>query len=58
MRLGLIGLKGHHGVVLDGARQLGNVELVAVAEDSKPALERFQKAEPLARKAEVYTDWR
>jgi predicted dehydrogenase len=58
MRLGLIGLKGHHSVVLDGVRQLGNVELVAVADDSKPALERFQKAEPLARKAEVYTDWR
>lgn len=58
MRLGLIGLKGHHGVVLDGARQLGNVELVAVSDESKLALERFQKAEPLARKAEVYTDWR
>ena len=27
MRLGLIGLKGHQGVVLDGARQLGNIEL-------------------------------
>jgi predicted dehydrogenase len=58
MRLGLIGLKGHHSVVLQGARQLGNVELVAVAEDSKQALERFQKGEPLARKAETYTDWR
>jgi predicted dehydrogenase len=58
MRLGLIGLKGHHGVVIDGARQLENVELVAIADDAKPALERFQKAEPLARKAEVYADWR
>lgn len=58
MRLGLIGLKGHHSVVLDGARQLGNVTLVAVADDAKPALERFQKAEPLARTADLYTDWR
>lgn len=58
MRLGLIGFKGHHGVVLDGARQLGDVEMSGVASESKPALERFQKAEPLARKAELYTDWR
>lgn len=58
MRLGLIGLKGHYGVVLDGARKLGNIELTAIAADSKPALERFQKTEVLARKAETYTDWR
>lgn len=58
MRLGLIGFQGHYGVVLDGARKLGNVELTAVAADSRPVLERFQKAEPLARKAEIYTDWR
>lgn len=58
MRLGIIGLKGHQGVVLEGARQLKNVALVAVADDSKPALERFQKAEPLARTAQVYADWR
>ena len=34
MRLGLIGLKGHQGEVLEGARQLGTVELTALADDS------------------------
>jgi predicted dehydrogenase len=58
MRLGLIGLKGHQGVVLEGARQLGNIDLVAVADDSPEALEAFTKSEPLARKADKYSDWR
>ena len=30
MKLALIGLKGHVGSVLDGAKQLGDVEIVAV----------------------------
>ena len=58
MRLGLIGLKGHQGEVLEGARQLGTIELTAVADDSPAALENFKKAEPLARNAETYADWR
>jgi predicted dehydrogenase len=58
MRLGLIGLKGHQSVVLEGARRLGSVELVAVSDDSKETLERFKRNEPLARHAETYADWR
>ncbi|HXG10710.1 MAG TPA: Gfo/Idh/MocA family oxidoreductase [Gemmataceae bacterium] len=58
MRLGLIGLKGHQNVVLEGARRLGNVELVAVADDSREELERFKKRQPLAKTAETYADWR
>lgn len=58
MRLGLIGLKGHQSVVLEGARQLGNVELVAIADDSKDELDRFKKRQPLAKNAETYTDWK
>jgi predicted dehydrogenase len=58
MRLGLIGLKGHQSVVLQGAKQLGNVELVAVSDDSKEALEQFKKREALARNAETFADWR
>lgn len=58
MRLALIGLKGHQSVVLEGARKLGNVEVVAVADDSKADLERFKQREPLAKNAETYADWR
>jgi len=58
MRLALIGLKGHQSVVLGGAAKLGNVELVAVADDNKDELERFKKRTPLAAKAETFTDWR
>lgn len=58
MRLGLIGLKGHQSVVLEGARQLGNVEVVAISDDSKEELDRFKKRQPLARNAELYTDWK
>jgi predicted dehydrogenase len=58
MKLGLIGLKGHQSVVLEGARQLGNVELVAISDDSKADLEKFKKREALAKNAELYTDWK
>jgi predicted dehydrogenase len=58
MRLALIGLKGHQNVVLEGARQLGDVELVAVSDDSREELDRFKKRQPLAKNAETYTDWR
>jgi predicted dehydrogenase len=58
MRLALIGLKGHQSVVLSGAAKLGDIELVAVADDNKTEVERFKKRTPLAAKAETYTDWR
>jgi predicted dehydrogenase len=58
MRLGLIGLKGHQSVVLDGARELGDVELVAVWDDDSAALNKFVRDTPQARQAQKYTDWR
>jgi predicted dehydrogenase len=58
MRLGLIGLKGHQNGVLEGARQLGNVEVVAVSDNSKEELERLKKRQPLAKNAETYADWK
>ena len=58
MRLGLIGLKGHQSVVLNGARQLGDVELVAVCDDDEGALKRFVRDTPQARQAQKYADWR
>jgi predicted dehydrogenase len=58
MRLGLIGLKGHQSVVLNGARQLGDVELVAVSDDDRRTLDRFVRDSPQARDAQKYSDWR
>jgi len=61
MRLGLIGLKGHQSVVLDGARRLGDVqpvELVAVSDDDARALDSFVRDTPQARQAQKYADWR
>jgi predicted dehydrogenase len=58
MRLGLIGLKGHQSVVLNGAQQLGDVELVAVSDDDAQALNRFVRDERQARKAQKYAQWR
>jgi predicted dehydrogenase len=58
MRIGIIGLKGHQGVVLKGAKELGNCEVVAVSDDNSKELNNFRKKEPLASEAETYTDWR
>jgi predicted dehydrogenase len=58
MRLGLIGLKGHQSVVLEGARELGDVELVAVSDDDGKALDKFVRDAPQARQAQKYSDWR
>ena len=58
MKIGIIGLKGHQGVVLKGATQLGDCEVVAVCDDQQQALDAFRKTEPLAKRAELYRDWR
>jgi predicted dehydrogenase len=58
MKLALIGLKGHVGAVLTGARLLGDVEVVAVAEDDPKLLASFFKKEPLLAKAQSYEQWR
>lgn len=58
MKLALIGLKGHVGTVLAGAKALGDVEVVAVAEDDPKLLASFLKKEPLLEKAQGYEQWR
>jgi len=58
MRLGIIGLKGHQSVVFTGMRQLGDWEIVGVAEDNRAAADRFKQRERLASKAVVFDDWR
>ena len=58
MRLGLIGLKGHQSVVLSGARELGDIDLVAISDDDARALARFVRDTPQARQAQKFADWR
>ncbi len=58
MKLGLIGLKGHENVVLEGMQELGDVELVAVSEDNAVELATFIKRKPGRAKLQTYADWR
>ena len=58
MKIGMIGLKGHESVVLNGARQLGDCQIVAIADDDQAQRERFRRREPMAADAELYQDWR
>jgi predicted dehydrogenase len=58
MKIGMIGLKGHEGVVLSGARSLGDCQIVAVADDNQEVRERFVRREKMADGAELYADWR
>ena len=58
MKLALIGLKGHVGTVLAGAKSLGDVEVVSVAEDDPKLLASYLKKDPLLQKAQGYEQWR
>jgi predicted dehydrogenase len=58
MKLALIGLKGHFGAVLAGAKALGDVEVVAVSDDNPKQLDALIQREPLLRNARGYEDWR
>ena len=58
MNIGILGLKGHHGVMLEGARRLGDCRIVAVSDENIGAVERFIENEHLAEGARGYHDWR
>lgn len=58
LKLAFIGLKGHVGTVLAGAKQLGDVEVVAVSEDDPQRRESFLKSDPLLKRAQGYEQWR
>src|SRR3954462_13741204 len=57
MKLGLIGLKGHQGVVLSGMKQLGGWEVVGVAGTDAKEVERLKRG-PQAKNAIHFEDWR
>lgn len=58
MKLAFIGLKGHVGTVLAGAKQLGDVDVIAVSEDDPQKLSEFLKRDPLLKNAQGYEQWR
>jgi len=58
MKLAFIGLKGHVGTVLAGAKLLGDVEVVAAAEDDAELLASLIKKDPLLATAQPYQHWR
>ena len=58
MKLGFVGLKGHVGTVLAGAKQLGDVEVVAASDDDPQTLAAFVKRLPQAKQVNAYGDWR
>jgi len=58
MRIGQLGLKGHEGVVHQGARELGGCQIVAISDDDRAEIDKLIKKEPMAQKAETYHDWR
>lgn len=58
MRLAIIGLKGHQTVVTEGAKLLGDVELVAYSDDEPSMHKKFLSRVPTATKAQSYTDWK
>jgi predicted dehydrogenase len=58
MKLGIIGLKGHVGTVLASAKQLGDVDVVAVSEDDPKLLASLVKKDVSLAKAQTYEQWR
>ncbi len=57
MKLAFIGLKGHVGAILSGAKRLGNIELVAYSESTPSILESYSK-QPMFAGAQGYEHWR
>lgn len=57
LRLGMVGVLGHAGDILNPLKDLPDVELVAVAE-SDPAELQKMRSRPVAAKATFYSDYR
>jgi predicted dehydrogenase len=56
--VGLIGLKGHQGVILQGIEQLPDVRLAAVADDDQAALAAVPRWRAADDRTRCYRDWR
>lgn len=59
MKLGLIGLKGHQSRVLDGAVELGGVQVVGIADNNEEKIASTKRRyASLMADAPVFEDWR
>ncbi len=57
MKLAIIGLKGHVGAVLAGAKRLSGIELVAFSEENARVTESYSR-QPMFAGAQHYEHWR
>jgi len=55
-RVGILGLKGHQGVVLNSISKMDDVVLSAVADDSEEALERVKRHPAVTPETRFYKD--
>jgi len=55
-RVGILGLKGHEYVVTESIKKMGDVRLVAVADDSEDALNEFMRSPPAGSDTKIYGD--
>lgn len=58
MKLALIGLKGNARNAIAGAKELGDVEIVAVSESDPKLLAAAVEKEPLLKGVPTYREWR
>lgn len=58
MKLALFGLKGHENVVLSGARELGQIEVVGIAHDRPEDIAKLKESQPWLSSAAEYPHWR
>jgi len=58
VRVAIIGLQGHTGLIVEPLPQLPDVEIVAVCDEDASAVERFIRNKPALSKARAYTDYR
>lgn len=58
MNVGLVGLEGHQGVILDGIAQSDELLLAAVASDDPQKLAALQGNRAVTPETRFYTDWR
>jgi len=55
-RVGILGLKGHQYVVTESIKKMDDAQLVAVADDSEDALNRFMRSLPAGASTRTYGD--
>ena len=58
IRVAIIGLQGHTGLIVEPLPQLPDVEIVAICDEDAAALNRFVRGHAALQKARTYADYR